>query len=262
MNNTSRDGHPKDAEDTAIDWDFLLNEDPQNLLNGHWSQMVWRCFSKYIPDKGRILEVGCGTGRITVQAVRDGQVDAVGIDISSSSLRYARGLAASVGVRCQFIQASGFQLPFKDDSYDAVVSEGVIEHFSVRGTEAMVGEHVRVCRPGGLVIISVPNLLHLPLTYHKQRLAEKYHAYPERSYTVWGLKDLLRCHGLQPVACDGFAPSMGLQWVVSSRVRLRWLDNLRWGLLMSLIGFETLVAARKPWGSTLEISATAQRPRC
>jgi len=47
------------------------------------------------------------------------------------------------------MKGDGFSLPFKDESFDVVYSEGVIEHFPIDRSTQMIREHARVCRTGG-----------------------------------------------------------------------------------------------------------------
>lgn len=227
------------------DWDFLFTADFEEKLQSHWSQMVWRAFGEFILPDSKILEVGCGSGKIIVQAARDRGSAAFGIDVSRPGIAYAQALTDFAGVSSTLAIASGFTLPFEAESFDAVLSEGVIEHFSTSQTSQMVAEHARVCRTGGRVLISVPNLLNVPLTYHKLRTGPEYHAYPERSYTVWGLAELMRIHGLHPIAYSGFAPAIGLEWFIHRSLRWRRLDRLAPNWFLALLGYETLVVAEK-----------------
>ena len=227
------------------DWSFLQNASYQDKIEGHWGQIVWKAFGSFIPIGARLLEVGCGSGKIAVQSGRLLEARVFGIDVSPQAIEYARGLAAYQGVSAGFAVASGFALPFVDGSFDVVLSEGVIEHFSRQDTGRMVAEHARVCRIGGRVLIAVPNLLNLPLTYHKVRTGRRYHAYPERSYTVWGLARLMSEHGLLPVAFSGFAPAVGLEWFIHPRLSGRWLDRWTPHWFGALFGYEVLVVAEK-----------------
>lgn len=236
---------------TTIDWSHTWRHSVPDMLGARWSKLVCRAFLRYIPNNAQVLEIGCGSGKIIAQAVRTRAARGVGMDVNLPSADSARRVAAYLGVTCDSVCGSGFSTPFADNTFDVVLSEGVIEHFEPSQTRAMVAEHVRVCRPGGLVLISVPNLLNFPLTYHKWRVGDQYHVYPERSYTTWGLVRLLADHGLTPVACDGFAPSMGVEWYIWKANPLRWLDSVPIPWLYALIGFETLVVARKPSSRTL-----------
>lgn len=230
-------------------WDHIYGRSFPELLATRWSNEVWQCFSKYIPPQSYALEIGAGTGRILCQAAKELKVDGVGIDPDRQSSVYANQLAEYLGVsqRCKFIQADGFAVPYPDNSFDIVLSEGVIEHFSPAASLAMVREHARVCRPGGLVLISVPNLLNLPLTWHKWRTGQNYNAYPERSFTKWGLLRLVRRACLEPIATDGFASTIGLEWFIHPRLKMSFIDAIihRSRTIAALVGFEILVVARK-----------------
>jgi len=235
----------RDESVMTPDWSFLCSSGFDEKLQGHWSQMLWRAFAPFIPEGAETLEIGCGTGKITAQAAKCRSSRAVGIDVLPQSVEYARSLANHMEVTANFVLASGFLIPFSAESFDVVLSEGVIEHFSDAETDRMVVEHARVCRRGGHVLVAVPNLLNLPLTYHKLRTGKDYHAYPERSYTIWGLARLLRRHGLRPVAYSGFAPTIGLEWFIHKRLRFRWFDRWAPNWLLALTGYEVLVAAEK-----------------
>jgi ubiquinone/menaquinone biosynthesis C-methylase UbiE len=232
-------------EERQVDWGGVLASSATTILQRHWSRMCWRSFRRFIPKNCRALEIGCGTGRLINQASKHLGVEGVGVDNNINALEYARTLGQVLGTRCMLVQGSGFQLPFADNTFDLVFSEGVIEHFSRQMTDQMVKEHVRVAKPAGLVIVSVPNLLNLPLTYHKWRVGDKYAAYPERSYSIWGLAKVLKRQGLSLLAYEGFAPGAALEWYFPGHLRLHWLDTITRGWLGALIGFEILIVAQK-----------------
>ena len=120
----------------------------------------------------------------------------------------SRRVAASFGVRIQCVRAQGERLPFADGSFDFVYSHGFIEHFPPSTSEQLVAEHVRVLRPGGLLALSVPNLLNPFHTWLKWREGSSYRFHPERSYTPRGLSGLLERHGIRVAGRDGY----GLLW--------------------------------------------------
>ena len=102
--------------------------------------------------RGRVLNVGCGTGGFNVVAARAG-VSAVGVDDGDEAIGIC-GLKArkSGGV---FVQAHAEALPFADGVFDLVYCFSVIEH--VASVEASVAEMVRVARPGGAIYVHTPN---------------------------------------------------------------------------------------------------------
>lgn len=97
--------------------------------------------------RGRLLDVGCGTGGVLGLLAGRGTV--VGIDYSDLALRFCRskGLDAVV-------QGSALALPFAGESFDLCVMMDVLEH--VDDERALLGEVRRVLRPGGAALVSVP----------------------------------------------------------------------------------------------------------
>lgn len=117
-------------------------------------------------EPGAILvEVGCGTGRMTRHlATLAGRVKAV--DISSAMLAGARkNLAGATNV--DFVEVSGNgELPFDDDSVDAVFSYITMQHIPTAAPQLRYfAEALRITAPGGWVLIQfrrrglVPRLL-------------------------------------------------------------------------------------------------------
>jgi SAM-dependent methyltransferase len=84
---------------------------------------------------GRLLDVGCGTGVHTVAFAEHGW-SATGVDVSAAMLRLARARGLEVA------QADASELPFPDESFDAVVS--MWTHTDVDDFRAVVSEVARV----------------------------------------------------------------------------------------------------------------------
>jgi SAM-dependent methyltransferase len=76
-----------------------------------------------------------------------------GVDLSSPIVGQAR--AAFGPAPLQASVADVRRLPFGDDSFDAIYSMGTIEHFAE--SEAALVEMIRVLRPGGRIVLGVPN---------------------------------------------------------------------------------------------------------
>lgn len=98
---------------------------------------------------GRLLDVGCGLGAFVAHAAARGWT-AVGTEISSWA-------ADDASRRCggRIVQAPAFPLPFRTNSFDAVFLHHVLEHLA--DPAAALLEIHRVTRPGGRLVVVVPN---------------------------------------------------------------------------------------------------------
>jgi ubiquinone/menaquinone biosynthesis C-methylase UbiE len=106
----------------------------------------------------KILDAGCGTGLLTLAVLRSLSVSAkvTAIDLSASSIGTARkAVAESNGRRrqVQFAQSNILSLPFADNSFEVVVTSGVLEYVPL---EEGFRELARVIAPGG-------HILYLPI---------------------------------------------------------------------------------------------------
>ena len=98
--------------------------------------------------KGKLLDVGCGTGEFTAAAQRHGfEVQGVEPEPSGAEMSRSRGL----DVRTTTLEESG--LP--ERSYDVVTAFHVLEHMP--DSRAFLATLARWCRPGGHVVVEVPN---------------------------------------------------------------------------------------------------------
>jgi SAM-dependent methyltransferase len=132
------------------------NREAKAITLGHPSY-VWRfgqdrrlaMIERYAPLAGRrILDAGCGLG-MYVRAFRRFSDTVYGIDLDPDRIAQASRELPNLQV------ASAERLPFEDDFFDIVLSHEVLEH--VRDDRAAAREAVRVLRPGGRLVVFVPN---------------------------------------------------------------------------------------------------------
>ena len=118
-----------------------------------------------ITHLGRVLDDGCGGGGMSVSFAEEAQT-VVAIDLADRFRDAGTRLAAEMGgPKPRFSRADGTVLPFRDASFDLVISHAVIEH--VKNPGAYLREARRVLRPGGRLFLETapylsPTGVHLP----------------------------------------------------------------------------------------------------
>ena len=102
----------------------------------------------------RVIEYGCGLGKLTVLLARSG-AEVTAFDLSEASVDVARKRARMVGVedRITFAIAPGEYLPFDDASFDIAFGKAVLHHLE---PEAGARELARILKPGGRAAFSEP----------------------------------------------------------------------------------------------------------
>lgn len=104
-----------------------------------------------------VLDVGCGTGYTSRGVLqRKGVSEVVGLDMNPVQLGRARRNLLGDKERVTLAEADAENLPFRDGTFDAVVSVGAIEYFPNPGSA--VKEMTRVAKPGGIVVVGGPEL--------------------------------------------------------------------------------------------------------
>ena len=106
----------------------------------------------------RLLEVGCGMGTDLLQFARGG-ARCVGIDLTPRSIEISRHRFRLYGAGGDFTISDGERLPFHDESFDVVYSNGVLHH--TPDTVGAIREVHRVLRPGGVAKV---------MLYHRNSL--------------------------------------------------------------------------------------------
>jgi SAM-dependent methyltransferase len=106
-----------------------------------------RRLADVLPRTGAVLEAGCGPGHMTAW-LRSHDVSVVALDQSVESLERLRARTDAAAVA-----ADVTALPFRDQSFDAVLADGVVHHS--RFPARAIAELVRVTAPGGLLFLRV-----------------------------------------------------------------------------------------------------------
>jgi ubiquinone/menaquinone biosynthesis C-methylase UbiE len=146
------------------------------------------------PDD-RVLDVACGGG-IVVCAFAPRVKHATGIDMTAAMLERARRLAAEKGIaNVTWHEGDVTQLPYPNGAFTIVVTRFAVHHFP--NPPAVFREMVRVCAPGGRVVVvdtyASPDPAKAAEFNRLEKLRDPSHA---RSLALAELKDLFRAAGL------------------------------------------------------------------
>jgi ubiquinone/menaquinone biosynthesis C-methylase UbiE len=156
-----------------------------------------------------VLEVGAGTGRDSFPLIEHG-AKVVQLDYSVNSLQILKNLSEELRVQSNIVGGDTFQLPFRDETFDVVFHQGLLEHFRYPQASALLKENIRVLKTGGILLVDVPQRYHLyTLAKHLLMALDKWFGGWERSFSVRELKSRLQELGLSPVHAYG-------EWMVPS----------------------------------------------
>src|SRR5690349_16368974 len=136
----------------APDYDALRYHSAEGRL---FNEMEISLLRSWLPlgAGAKVLDMPAGTGRLSHPLAESGAT-VVGLDVSANMLaEAARKTSHSGARRASFALGSGVQLPFADDTFDAVVSFKFFHLISNKDKPQFVREMQRVLKPGGAMVI-------------------------------------------------------------------------------------------------------------
>jgi SAM-dependent methyltransferase len=224
-----------------------------------------------LPRPAKVLDAGCGSGRTLLELVDYGHLSGIELDPDVAAVAQGRGLGEVVQGRLE-------ELPWAENTFDLITCLDVIEH--TPDDRRTLRELLRVCRPGGFLLVTVP--AHQCLWSAHDEYNHHYRRYSRRSLrdaataAGWGLGRisafnslllppaavvrLLRRRAAAGADANGNGRSgraagddlfTGPRWLNKTlegplRLEARWLAH---GLTLPL-GLSLLVVLRKPWTAT------------
>jgi ubiquinone/menaquinone biosynthesis C-methylase UbiE len=154
------EGPPKGRKKEVMDTYDSISSDFDRTRNRPWPQTL--DFVSKIPEKGFVLDIGCGNGKDTLLLLEQGY-STLSLDISINlciiSLRKARKFITEQQRKDQWftiIQADCENLPFPDGIFDAALYLATLHHLPDEGSRTRSLKELKRClREGGNALVSV-----------------------------------------------------------------------------------------------------------
>ena len=130
-------------------------DDLGSLVRRGRANAFTRGLDEGIPPRARVVEVGCGTGQMSLFLAVAGR-EVVGLDLSLASLCRAEAFRQRAGIgSARFVRANLFRAPLAPACADVVIANGVLHHTS--DAAGALAALAALCRPGGHVVVGLYN---------------------------------------------------------------------------------------------------------
>ncbi len=154
----------------------------------------------------KVLEVGCGSAIDAHVLAMDRRLYVIGLDREMAAIGVARKISAYFTGKPVFVVGCAMNLSFRDEAFDVVFSQGLLEHF--RDPMPVLLEQVRVLKPLGYLIVDVPQkYAGLGIYSIRKQLKIKKGTWPwgwETQYSYPELKRTGSALGLVPLGVGGY----------------------------------------------------------
>ncbi|MBN1288253.1 MAG: class I SAM-dependent methyltransferase [Actinobacteria bacterium] len=180
-------------------------------------RVLGHMFRKYIKPGSRVLDVGSGYS-IFYMVSKEWNFNLTCCDLDSAAMEKMRKLAPD----WNWIVANALELPWDDESFDAVYAGEIIEH--VNDPEQAMKEWTRVLAPGGVLILSTPNRDRLLARANREAVLVHHEHIHEMNMKE--LKAIASRHGYKVLKTTGIYLELGLNWYRPRGVRVDMLIRL------------------------------------
>lgn len=160
----------------------------QSLKQKASASIFARLLDEQLPRAATVFEAGCGTGQFTNFLGMGSRRTVVGGDVCINSLKLAKSFRDRFSINnAHFVQINLFRPPFRPESFDLVISNGVLHHTSEpeRGFRAILEK----LKPRGFVAIGLYNWLgRLPVLWQRALIERFGDRLPLLDRRLWGNK--------------------------------------------------------------------------
>ena len=177
-------------------WDVLYDPKKRSLfsrieefaINAYFSDVFTKAILSAAKIKmGSIFEPGSGGGMACAKFAEKG-FEITSMDLSQNALKKGIELFKSLSLNAKFTLGDLFHMPIKDEQFDIVFNQGVMEHFRLAKMDAAEGvkEMMRVLKKDGTLVVLVPAyfspLFFVYKIFKSLNLIEKYWPYTDQDF--------------------------------------------------------------------------------
>jgi SAM-dependent methyltransferase len=161
------DNHMHNIRKKAIPWDYIVERESRKkyILEAfgiYKKNEHIKLVSGWIGDtenfnvlKTDLFEEALGPDQFLFDIFKKDTV--FGLDISKLVVEKAAARAKEYGRKCHFIVGDNTRLPYKDESFDLIISNSTLDHFKKRYFPIALSEFKRILKPEGKIILTLNN---------------------------------------------------------------------------------------------------------
>jgi ubiquinone/menaquinone biosynthesis C-methylase UbiE len=214
-------------------WDKVaVNYDYDLYWNGLENHANLKVLLTHIgnPQEKKIIEVGCGSGFLSAALAKMGAQSTL-LDISPEAIKVAVKAFTDLNLpEPEYYLEDALKSHIPSNRFDIAWNGGVIEHFFDNGKELFIKEMVRIVKPGGQVIILVPNSNCWPFQLIQQwmKMRKTWSFGFEDDMSPGRLKKMCLRLGIRHIQVYAFNTVTGWQWIP------------KFGPILKRLGWETM----------------------
>ncbi|YCM45561.1 methyltransferase domain-containing protein [Verrucomicrobiaceae bacterium 227] len=198
----------EEEHDQEIREQFTKQAIPFTKLKGHLDSVGLLIGMTEVGPNDSVLDVACGPGLVACEFAKVA-AHVSGIDLTEKMIEQARGRQAVEGLQNMGWQVgAATRLPFEDACFSVVISRYTFHHFT--HPEAVLAEMIRVCKPGGRILVADPVLpAECVVAYNAmERLRDPSHT---RALSSGELEEMFQAAGLGEIRRTDYGVEMELE---------------------------------------------------
>ncbi|MEN2011032.1 class I SAM-dependent methyltransferase [Staphylococcus hominis] len=185
-------------------WKFSNNKEsynfPPSRIERAKDTLKTFIYNEYYFSPGdKVLEAGCGDGAILFKLIEKYKIEGHGIDISENAKSIATEYMIKTGIKFKYVIGDVQNSPYPQNTFDTVISLGVIEHFL--NPDKVMNEMYRVLKTNGHLILMTPNKYSFGILDKKIKILLKVWKFGyQTEYSVNDLEKIANKYGFKVVS--------------------------------------------------------------